>query len=102
MLVDIGDGVTDIAVIRSGNLIATSAVRTACSDLHHAVRDMVSSQYQVLLYAREAERLTRQIGVTPSTVIQPAISAAGISSSSGLETSVVLSYQEIFEAMRPV
>src|SRR5215813_12100689 len=37
MVVDIGDGVTDIAVIRSGALVMTSAVRTACSDLRHSV-----------------------------------------------------------------
>src|SRR5262249_60475877 len=50
MLVDIGDGVTDIAVIRSGSLITTSAVRTACSDLRHCVPQMIAFRYAVLLF----------------------------------------------------
>ncbi|MGH9802310.1 MAG: rod shape-determining protein, partial [Blastocatellia bacterium] len=45
MIVDIGDGVTDIAVVRSGSLILTSAVRTACSDLRNAVAQMVSFRH---------------------------------------------------------
>src|SRR5262245_64323369 len=62
MLVDIGDGVTDIAIIRSSTLIQTSAVRTACSDLQRAISQMVAFQYGVLLYPPEAERLTHLVG----------------------------------------
>src|SRR5262249_7266062 len=51
MVVDIGDGVTDIAVIRSGTLVATSAVRKACSDLHSAILNHVEKKYKVSLYA---------------------------------------------------
>jgi rod shape-determining protein MreB len=64
MIVDIGDGVTDIAVIRSGALITTSAVRTACSDLHHSVSQMVAFRYGVLLFFDEAERLMRMVGAS--------------------------------------
>ena len=62
MLVDIGDGVTDIAVIRSGRLITTVAVRTACSDLHQAVREMIRSRYALAVDRREAERVARNVG----------------------------------------
>jgi rod shape-determining protein MreB len=64
MIVDIGDGVTDIAVIRSGALITTSAVRTACSDLRHSVSQMVAFRYGVLLFFDEAERLMRMVGAS--------------------------------------
>jgi rod shape-determining protein MreB len=37
MLVDLGDGITDIAVIRSGELIRTDSLRVGCSDLREAV-----------------------------------------------------------------
>ncbi|NBO63958.1 MAG: hypothetical protein EBU88_03740 [Acidobacteria bacterium] len=62
MLVDIGDGVTDIAVIRSGELIKTAAVRTACSDLHGAIKQMVRDRYGVNLFPTEAQRLTHRVG----------------------------------------
>src|SRR6185436_439371 len=62
MLVDIGDGVTDIAVIRSGELIATSAVRTACSNLIAAVAKLVAKQHDMRLYYQEAQRLIQKVG----------------------------------------
>jgi rod shape-determining protein MreB and related proteins len=62
MLVDIGDGITDIAVIRSGELIITDAERTACSDLTRAVQQLVARRHGVELYAREAEQLIRKVG----------------------------------------
>jgi rod shape-determining protein MreB len=66
MIVDIGDGVTDIAVIRSGELVVTDAVRTACSDLTRAVQRLVANRYNVELYQREAELLIRKVGASPN------------------------------------
>lgn len=64
MIVDIGDGVTDIAVIRSGELVVTDAARTACSDLTRAVQWLVADRYGVELYQREAELLIRKVGAS--------------------------------------
>jgi rod shape-determining protein MreB and related proteins len=62
MIVDIGNGVTDIAIIQLGSLIVTDAVRIACSDLMQAVCDLAAERYEVKLYQNEAERLVRKIG----------------------------------------
>lgn len=56
-LVDIGDGVTDLAVFRDGQIIFRSAIRTACSDLHRAVRSAIVAKYNVMLEDRDIERL---------------------------------------------
>lgn len=62
MLVDIGGGVTDIAVIRSGRIIHSRAIRIACSDLQSAIIHEVATRYGVQLYPRESERLVREAG----------------------------------------
>jgi rod shape-determining protein MreB len=102
MIVDIGDGVTDIAVIRSGRLVGTSAVRTACSDLHAAVQRSVAEQTNVLLHAREAERLTLDLGAARGTASPRSLVAAGIDRASGIETSVLVSGQQVVQAIDPV
>jgi rod shape-determining protein MreB and related proteins len=61
MLIDIGDGVTDLVVIKNGRLIFTAAVRIACSDLHKAVRSAIIGHYRVSPYHKEIERLTSEI-----------------------------------------
>lgn len=61
LVVDIGHGITDCAVIRSGQVVATRAVRQACTDLYDAVRTAVRERYQLRLLPREAERLVASV-----------------------------------------
>lgn len=61
MIIDIGEGVTDIAIIKSGTLLHASAIRVACNDLHETVQAAVLSQGPVLSMV-EAGRVTRIIG----------------------------------------
>jgi len=61
MLIDIGEGVTDLAVFREGRIIFSSAIRTACGDIHKAVRSSVMARYKIKIYEQEIERLTNEI-----------------------------------------
>jgi rod shape-determining protein MreB len=102
-LIDIGDGITDIAFIRSGFIIDKAAIRLACGLLHPAVRRMVASRHGVVLYSREAERVTRELGaVSASSVKGRTMNALGIERTSGRETSVTVSDEEVSEAIRPI
>lgn len=60
-LIDMGHGVTDLAVIAGGRLIAAMAVRTACGELQKAVRSAVIERHKVYLYARDVEMLTNHV-----------------------------------------
>jgi rod shape-determining protein MreB len=101
MLVDMGDGVTDIAVICSGTLISSSAIRTACSDLHAAVRRAVADSHGTLLYPDEAERLTRTVGLERDDVPPTSLEAVGINCKTGRETQIVVASREISTALDP-
>jgi rod shape-determining protein MreB len=83
MLVDIGDGVTDIAVIRSGQLVTTSAVRTACSDLHQAISEIVAARYGMRLFPQEAQRLTHRLGSPLEPTSEQWFYAEGLEQGSG-------------------
>jgi len=101
MIVDIGDGVTDIAVIRSGSLVATSAVRVACSNLITAVCQSVADHHNVEPYHREAERLIWKIGAGRSGASLPYV-VAGADCKTGRQRRVYVHRREITEAMLPV
>lgn len=102
MLVDIGDGVTDIAVIRSGSIVSSAAVRTACSDLIAAVRQNVAAQHGVELYQREALRLIRHIGVGPRKLSSSPFVAAGADCRTGLLRRVPVNGQDVAEVIDPI
>jgi rod shape-determining protein MreB len=63
LVMDIGEGVTDCAVIREGRLAGTFASRVACADLHAAVRAAVCRFSSAPLTARQAMRLVYEVGV---------------------------------------
>lgn len=62
-LVDFGDGVTDCAVIRDGQIIASQAERVGCSDLHRGVQDFVQAETGIILSESETERVLRKVGL---------------------------------------
>jgi len=99
MLVDIGDGVTDIAIIRSGTLITTSAVRTACSDLRHCVAQMIAFRYGVLLFPDEAERLTRMVGASRDYERERLFLTEGTDLLTGEPMSLCISSHDVMEAI---
>lgn len=101
MLVGIGDGVTDIAVIRSGTLISTCAVRTACSDLHHAISQTIAFKYGVLLFPKEAERLTHLVGALNHYDNEELYVTYGIDLLSGGPVSLCVSNLDIIESVEP-
>lgn len=101
MLVDIGDGVTDIAVIRSGSLIMTSAVRTACSDLRQSISQMISFRYGVLPFPREAERLLQKVGATRDFERERLFTTSGTDLLTGRPINLCVSSYDITEAIEP-
>lgn len=63
LVVEAGAGAIEIAVIRSSDVVTSLTLRLGCSDLHQGVSQNVANRYGVLLFPKEAERLTQEIGV---------------------------------------
>jgi rod shape-determining protein MreB len=62
-VLDIGEGVTDLAVVRGGELVASEALRVGVADLRAAVCRTIRLACGVRVGATEAERVLREIGV---------------------------------------
>ena len=104
VLIDIGEGVTDLAVIRDWQLIYTSAVRVACSDLQKAVRTVIVSRHKVYICPAEAERLTHSISSISHghSLISKYITVHGNDIFSGANVTVNVNEKDIINAMEPV
>jgi rod shape-determining protein MreB len=61
MLLDIGDGLTEIAVFRGGVIIYHSTIHIACSDLHRSVRSTILAKHRMQLADVSVEKLTHVI-----------------------------------------
>jgi rod shape-determining protein MreB and related proteins len=105
LLIDIGDGVTDLVVIKNGRLVFTSAIRIACSDLHRAVRSSITGRYRFSPHYREIERLTSEVeGLLDSDPVfhDKKISVEGIDVIRRREASINVTRREIIRALEPV
>jgi len=101
LIVDIGDGLTDVAVIRSHRLILARGMRSACGDLRSAVQRTVARRSNLFLHQREAERLVQESGAGAVMKADQCLPVLGIDRQ-GCEMSVELSGQEISDAVNPV
>jgi rod shape-determining protein MreB len=68
VVLDIGEGVTDCAVIREGRVAGSFASRIACADLHDAVRGAVCRFSSIPLTTQQAMRLVCEAEVDEPTL----------------------------------
>lgn len=105
LLIDIGDGVTDMAVIRRGQLVFTSAIRTACSDLHKAVRSSIIGRHRLSPYHSEIEKLVSEIDdiLEPGALFDDRpLKVEGMDIIKQQEAVVDVTRREIIKALEPV
>lgn len=104
LLIDIGEGVTDLAVIRDGRLVYTSAVRTACHDLQQAIKNTILSRHRVALYSDDLETLTHEIGslLDPTPAEPRLLTLRGIDIIRRHQVEIAVRQQEVVGAMEPV
>jgi rod shape-determining protein MreB len=77
MLVDVGEGVTDVAVIREGRIELAVAARIGCADLRSRVADLVASSFGVLASGAEIESLIRRADLASPDEVLPLGGARG-------------------------
>ena len=62
MIVDIGGGSTEIAVISLGGIVSNNSIRTAGDDLTAEIQEYMSRQHNVKVSERMAERIKIHVG----------------------------------------
>jgi len=104
MVVDIGGGTTEIAVISLGSLVTWTSIRVAGDELDEAIIQYVREVYRVVIGERTAERVKIEIGnVYPDKEYDELETyITGIDLSSGLPKKLILKGGEIREALRPI
>jgi len=62
MIVDIGGGTTEIAVISLGGIVANTSIKVAGDDFNSDIQDYMSRQHNVKVSERMAERIKINVG----------------------------------------
>ncbi len=99
MVVDIGGGTTEVAVISLGGIVVSRSIRIGGDELDEAIIDWVKKEYNLLLGERTAEQIKMAIGSAFPYADEPAAEVRGRDLVSGLPKTIVLSSPEIREAI---
>ena len=100
MVVDIGGGTTDVAVIALGGIAASASVRTGGTHLNAAIQDHVQKAHGVMIGERMAEEVKITLGnALPGGTER--MQVRGRKLDTGLPTSLILNAGEVAHAIAP-
>ena len=99
MVVDIGGGTTEVAVISLGGIVTHRSVRVGGDELDEAIVQHVRRQYNLLIGERTAEEVKHTIGSAYPMDEHRNMDVRGRDLVTGLPKTVTLSSDEVREAM---
>ena len=99
MVVDVGGGTTETAVISLGGIVALQAIRVGSFDIDASIQTYVRREYGIAIGERTAEQIKMAIGSAHPLDDEVKAEVRGRDLMSGLPKTVILSPEEVREAI---
>ena len=100
MIVDIGGGTADIAVISLGGTVVNTSIKVAGDDFDEAIVRYMRKKHNLLIGERTAEDIKIKIGTTYPLVEEETMEVRGRNLVTGLPKTVTVTSSETEEALR--
>lgn len=99
MIIDIGGGTAEIAVISLGGIVKTSSFRVAGDRFDNTIIDYVKQKHNLLIGERTAEEIKKHVGAVGDIEEDNFIEISGRSALNGLPRDIKIYSSEIAEAL---
>ena len=99
MIVDIGGGTTDVAVISLGGIVASTSVKCAGNKIDQAIADYIKKTFNLAIGDRTAEEVKIKIGAAVPLEEEIRVTIKGRDFIQGLPRSAQVSTNEIVKAI---
>lgn len=99
MVVDIGGGTTEVAVISRGRVVVSRSLRVAGDEMDQEVGQYIRNKYNLLVGERIAEQIKWNIGSAYQLPVEKTAEVRGRNLVTGLPESIVVSSVEMREAL---
>jgi len=100
MVVDIGGGTTEVAVISLGGIVTSKSIRVGGDELDNYIVNYVKKEYSLMIGERTAEEVKIAIGSAMDSNEIGSMDIRGRDLVSGLPKTISISSREINEALR--
>jgi len=102
IVVDIGGGTTEIAIISMGGMVVNRSLRIAGDEMDEAITNYMRTRYGLIIGERTAEDIKLELGSAVIDGREKETVVRGRELASGLPKSIRISSAEIREALAPV
>src|SRR5919109_687126 len=99
MVVDIGGGTTEVAVISLGGIVTSQSIRIGGDEMDQAIITFGKKEYSLALGERTSEEIKMALGSAYPTPDEPNAEIRGRDLVSGLPKTVVITAEEVRRAM---
>ncbi|HEX8834772.1 MAG TPA: rod shape-determining protein [Abditibacteriaceae bacterium] len=99
MVVDIGGGTTDVAVISLGGIVRSDSLRIGGNKLDEAINRYIKREFNLIIGERTAEEIKMNIGSAFPLEDELSMEVKGRDMVEGLPKTIVISSREIREAL---
>ena len=100
MVVDIGGGTTDVAVISLGGIVVSKSIKVAGDNFDESITKYVRKKHNMMIGERTAEELKVNIGCAYPLEEEQFLEVKGRNLVSGLPMNVVVSSNDMLEALK--
>jgi len=100
MIVDIGGGTTEVAIMSLADIATCESIRVGGDDMDEAVINHLKKTYSLLIGEARAEKVKIQIGSAAQLEEEMTMEIAGRDTVTGLPRKIVITSEEIREALK--
>lgn len=99
MVIDIGGGTTDIAVLSMGDIVTSTSIKMAGDKFDQAILDYIKKKYKLLIGERTAEEIKVNVATVFPGARDEAIDIRGRDLVTGLPRTITVRSEEVREAL---
>lgn len=100
MIIDIGGGTTDIAVLSLGGIVNSSSIKVAGNSFDTEIIKYIKNKYKLLIGERTAEEIKLTIGTVYPAKKKEKMEVKGRNLVTGLPNTITVTSEEIAEALK--
>ncbi len=100
IIVDIGGGTTEVAVVSLGGVVVSNSLRIAGDELDEDIIDYIKKEMGLAIGETTAEEIKKEIGCALPLMTEMSMEIRGRDLSNGLPRNVVVTSSQIEEAMK--
>ncbi|MHC5039615.1 MAG: rod shape-determining protein MreB [Planctomycetota bacterium] len=99
MIVDIGGGTTDVAVMSLAGIVEAMSMRVAGDEMDEAIMQYVKEEYNLLIGPQSAEEIKHKIGSAVPLETENQMEVRGRDGASGLPRKIIMTSEEVRKSL---